>query len=97
MRPVERNALTPLRLALDAAVAEGLLGENPAAAVVLRRRRGGRAWDVKGMNVLRLQRWMGHHSPAFTLETYGHLIDGDLALALDLGRELRPATTSRIG
>ena len=27
-----------------------------------------------------LQRWMGHHSPAFTLETFGHLIDGDLGL-----------------
>ena len=31
-----------------------------------------------GLSPLRLQRWMGHHSPAFTLETYGHLIDGDL-------------------
>jgi hypothetical protein len=37
-----------------------------------------------GLSVLRLQRWMGHHSPAFTLETYGHLIDGDLGPALDL-------------
>jgi hypothetical protein len=27
------------------------------------------------MNVLRLQRRMSHHSPAFTLETYGHLLD----------------------
>jgi integrase len=33
-------------------------------------------------------RWMGHHSPAFTLETYGHLIDGDLGPALDLRKEL---------
>jgi len=40
------NALTPLRMALDAAVAEGLLEQNPAAAVVLQRRRGGRAWEV---------------------------------------------------
>jgi integrase len=40
---------------------------------------------------LRLQRWMGHHSPAFTLETYGHLIDGDLGPALDLRKELRRA------
>jgi integrase len=233
------NALTPLRVALDAAVAEGLLEQNPAAVVVLPRRRGGRAWEVKerrfltreelaqlldevpakwrtlfdllaatglrvseaialrwsdlaldersprlrvgraivrgvanppksrhgarlvplppdlaanllalrppdtaadalvfpgrdgspadvgslrrrvlvpaaeraglsevgfhtlrhtcaslliesGMNVLRLQRWMGHHSPAFTLETYGHLLDGDLGPPLDLRAELRP-------
>jgi integrase len=42
----------------------------------------------RGLSVLRLQRWMGHHSPAFTLETYGHLIDGDLGPALDLRMEL---------
>jgi integrase len=41
-----------------------------------------------GLSPLRLQRWMGHHSPAFTLETYGHLIDGDLGPALDLRHEL---------
>jgi integrase len=41
-----------------------------------------------GLSPLRLQRWMGHHSPAFTLETYGHLIDGDLGPPLDLRREL---------
>jgi len=41
------NALTPLQSALDAAVAEGLLDQNPADAVVLPRRRGGRAWEFK--------------------------------------------------
>jgi integrase len=40
------NALTPLRLVLDAAVAEGLLEHHPADGVVLPRRRGGRAWEV---------------------------------------------------
>ncbi len=40
------NALTPLRLALDAAVAEGLLDANPAEHVVLPRRRAGRAWST---------------------------------------------------
>jgi integrase len=44
-----------------------------------------------GVSSLRLQRWMGHHSAAFTLETYGHLIDGDLGPALDLRKELRAA------
>ncbi|MGH8733822.1 MAG: phage integrase SAM-like domain-containing protein [Burkholderiales bacterium] len=39
------NTLTPLRLALDAAVAEGLLNANPAEHVVLPRRRAGRAWS----------------------------------------------------
>lgn len=42
-----------------------------------------------GLSPLRLQRWMGHHSAAFTLETYGHLIDGELGPALDLREELR--------
>jgi integrase len=28
-----------------------------------------------GASPLRLQRWMGHHSAAFTLDNYGHLID----------------------
>jgi integrase len=33
---------------------------------------------------LRLQRWMGHHAAAYTLETYGHLIDDELGRALEL-------------
>jgi integrase len=41
------NALTPLRLTLDAAVAEGLLAANPAGQVVLPRRRAGRAWSTR--------------------------------------------------
>jgi integrase len=41
------NALTPLRLALDAAVADGLLKTNPAEHVVLPRRRAGRAWSTR--------------------------------------------------
>ena len=41
------NATTPLRLALDAAVAEGLLDVNPFEAAVLPRRRRGRAWEMK--------------------------------------------------
>jgi integrase len=42
----------------------------------------------RGLSPLRLQRWMGHHSAAYTLDTYGHLIDAELALALDLTVEL---------
>jgi integrase len=41
------NALTPVRATLDAAVAEGLLEQNPADSVVLPRRRGGRGWEFK--------------------------------------------------
>ena len=50
-----------------------------------------------GLSPLRPQRWMGHHSPAFTLETYGHLIDGDLGPALDLRKELPGPAVTRAG
>ena len=41
-----------------------------------------------GASPLRLQRWMGHHSAAFTLDTYGHLLGDDLGPHLDLGLEI---------
>jgi integrase len=40
-----------------------------------------------GASPLRLQRWMGHHSAAFTLDAYGHLLHDDLGPHLDLGSE----------
>jgi integrase len=46
----------------------------------------------KGASPLSLQRWMGHHSGAYTLEAYGHLIDGELGSPLDLDVELEPRT-----
>src|SRR6478609_7960513 len=33
---------------------------------------------AQGRNAVQVQRWLGHHSPAFTLATYVHLLDGDL-------------------
>ena len=42
-----------------------------------------------GTNVLQLSRLMGHHSAAFTLRKYAHLIPGDEPAALDLKAELR--------
>ncbi len=43
----------------------------------------------RGLSLLRLQRWMGHHSAAYTLDTYGHLIDAELASPIDLKVEFR--------
>jgi integrase len=37
-----------------------------------------------GASSLRLQRWMGHHSAAFTLDNYGHLFDDSLGPHLTL-------------
>jgi len=39
---------------------------------------------AEGRNVVQVQRWLGHHSASFTLDTYVHLLDGDL------GRPLEP-------
>ena len=47
---------------------------------------------ARGVNVLQLSRALGHHSPAFTLSVYTHLLPGDEAPALDLAEELeKPA------
>jgi hypothetical protein len=41
-----------------------------------------------GASPLRLQRWMGHHSAAFTRDNYGHLIDDSLGPSLDISGQL---------
>src|SRR5690349_17335733 len=33
---------------------------------------------AEGRNVVQVQRWLGHHSPSFTLDTYVHLLEDDL-------------------
>jgi integrase len=38
----------------------------------------------RGTNLLRLSRALGHHSSAFTLSRYTHLLPGDEASPLDL-------------
>jgi integrase len=42
----------------------------------------------QGTNLLQLSRALGHHSPAFTLTRYTHLLPGDDAPALDLASDL---------
>lgn len=37
-----------------------------------------------GRNIKQIQRWLGHHSPAFTLSVYVHLLDEDLGAPLPL-------------
>lgn len=43
---------------------------------------------AEGRNAVQVQRWLGHHSAAFTLATYVHLLDGDLGEPLTLESEL---------
>ena len=42
----------------------------------------------RGANAVQVQRWLGHHSAAFTLATYVHLLDSGVGEALDLDAEL---------
>jgi integrase len=44
---------------------------------------------AEGRNVVQVQRWLGHHSPSFTLDTYVHLLDGDL------GQPLKPVRVKK--
>lgn len=45
------------------------------------------AFDA-GRSIKQVQRWLGHHSPAFTLETYVHLLDEGVGEGIDLAAEL---------
>jgi integrase len=40
----------------------------------------------RGANAVQVQRWLGHHSAAFTLATYVHLMNDDIGEPLDLER-----------
>ena len=43
----------------------------------------------RGLNVKQVQRWLGHHSPSFTLDTYVHLLDERLPEPVVLSSELQ--------
>jgi integrase len=43
----------------------------------------------RGANAKQVQRWLGHHKPSFTLDTYIHLLSDDLGEPLDLSAELQ--------
>ena len=45
----------------------------------------------RGTNLLQLSRALGHHSPAFTLTHYTHLLPGEEAPALELWEQTRNA------
>ena len=49
---------------------------------------------AEGRNAVQVQRWLGHHSPAFTLSTYVHLLDGDLGEPPSLSGSPQPVSTS---
>jgi integrase len=48
---------------------------------------------AEGRNAVQVQRWLGHHSPAFTLERYVHLLDGDIGEALSIPQGVNKVQT----
>lgn len=57
---------------------------------------------ARGANAVQVQRWLGHHSPSFTLDTYVHLLSEDGLEALDVAAETaqggnRVATSAPFG
>ena len=42
----------------------------------------------RGANAVQVQRWLGHHSPAFTLSRYVHLLDSGVGEGIELDVEL---------
>lgn len=42
---------------------------------------------ARGWNVVQVQRWLGHHRPSFTLDTYVHLLADELPEPADLGSQ----------
>ena len=49
---------------------------------------------AEGRNAVQVQRWLGHHSAAFTLSVYVHLLDGDIGEPLTLPEGVNKARTS---
>ena len=47
---------------------------------------------AEGRNVVQVQKWLGHHAASFTLDTYVHLLDDDLAAPLEPARGNHTAT-----
>jgi integrase len=37
---------------------------------------------AEGRNIVQVSRWLGHHSPSFTLDVYAHLMDDGVGEAL---------------
>jgi integrase len=48
---------------------------------------------AEGRNAVQVQRWLGHHSAAFTLATYVHLLDGDIGEPLTLPQSANAVRT----
>ena len=51
---------------------------------------------ARGTTLVQLSGLLGHHSPAFTMRVYAHLIPGDEPEPLDLATDLAPSPLSEL-
>lgn len=42
---------------------------------------------AEGRNIVQVSRWLGHHSPSFTLDVCAHLMDEGVGAPLEVGDE----------
>ncbi len=47
---------------------------------------------AEGRNIVQVSRWLGHHSPSFTLDVYAHLMDEGVGAPLDVAHQTLPST-----
>jgi integrase len=48
---------------------------------------------AEGRNVVQVQHWLGHHAASFTLDTYVHLLENDLAAPLEGANKVQTCPT----
>jgi hypothetical protein len=48
---------------------------------------------ISTSGAVQVQRWLGHHSPSFTLSTYVHLLGDDMGEPLDISGAMNGATS----
>lgn len=76
--------ITPQSASYILKPALGEAGAEWAAWHTLRHTCASMLFDA-GRNIVQVQKWLGHHSASFTLDTYVHLLDpGDLGEPIDL-------------
>lgn len=46
----------------------------------------------EGRNIVQVSRWLGHHSPSFTLDVYAHLMDEGVGTALNINAVSGPTS-----
>ena len=77
------KALRPVRKTAQTALAPGEAGAGWAAFHAFRHTFASIHLS-EGTDIVAVSRALGHHSPAFTLSRYAHLLPGELAPPLDL-------------